>query len=532
MQKRRIILTTVTTKPTYLQLGLYNLKAYAEKYTKIKQKLLIDIHIIKPKKYVAHQDSLYPHLNKPSLLFYAKRFSQKNVSIIGFSCFNWNIDIVLQLCQIIKNVSPRILILLGGPEVSVDPDKILKKEKYIDMIVRDEGEEAFSEILRSVFLKELELENIRGLTYRINRKVINNPRRQLQDLSSIPSPFLNNLIDLSSGDTIVIETSRGCPFGCAYCGYSLSGKNKLRFFPLEKVKNELKYLFDRNVKDLWINDDNLNINLHRAIEILSYIKKYNKNTEITTFLNASMWRMEDNLIRLLKKSRVNSVIGVQSINKKPLRLINRKNEIVAMEDNLKRFDKHKLPYVLQFIAGLPGETYEELKKSIDWASQFSASEIQLFLLRLIRGTSLYVNAKRLGIEQTKLHSHYHRNIKATKEINEKEMLKVYRLIDSINLIYNKGLLKNISRFLMKYCQIKFSDILEEWGKTIRLATYDKKYLKQIQYDFVERLISKNNLKIPEKPINKILSNDLNAFIKNNYFRQVYFSLFQVKEQTG
>lgn len=514
MTKKRVVLVTIPTKPAYIQIGLYNLKAYALQYNDLSRKLLIDIKIIEPKKFIVYKGDRRPYFDNNFLLYYAKDLSKNNTDMIGFSCFSWNIKYIIKMCQIIKSIRPHILIVLGGPEVSVDSDKILKREKNIDIIVRDEGEETFSNILRSVFFQESKLKDIRGLSFRYGNKVTNNPSRQLLNLDTIPSPYLNDFVNLSDNVTMTIETSRGCPFKCAYCSYSARNRETIRFFPIEKVKNELKYLLNKDVKELWINDDNFNINPKRAKEILLYIKKYIRRTHIHTFLNASMWRVDDNLIKLIKKTKVSLTIGVQTINKKSLLIINRKNDLINMEDNLRRFDKQKLSYSLQFIAGLPGDTYKDLKKNLDWASQFRSKLIQVFLLYITKGTMLYQNARILGLRVDNKYFQSDRYVKETKEIKRKEMLKVRRLIHSIDLLYNAGLLKKTISLLVNKNKLSFSNILEEWGKVNKIIIKNKNYLKNIQIFFLKHIIAKYNIKTNDKELKKLMKNDLNTFFNN------------------
>jgi len=514
MLKNKVILSTITLKEKYIPLGLYNLKAYFQTYRELKNKILIDIDIIDYKKYVYYQKDYWPLLDKKTLFNFASCFVRKKPKIIGFSCFIWNMNSVLKLCRLIKNLDSKIIILLGGPEVSFDSERLLKKSPYIDMVIRDEGEITFSELLRSIFLNKLDLSEIHGLIYRIKNKIIINPIRTPLDLNKIPSPYLNGLINPNKFNnlTMSIETSRGCPFNCAYCSYSIRGNHLLRFFPTSRVKKELTYLLSRKVGNLWLIDDNFNINPQRAIEILRHINKYKLiNTKIDIFINASMWPINDKLIKLLKKANIRSSVGIQSINKKALLIINRKNNIPVLERNLKKFDHYKLDYILQFIAALPGDSYKDLKKNIDWVSEFNPDQIQLFLLRLIRGTDLYRNAKQLNLRFKHRYLQYQSYVKETNEIKKKDMVKVKKLINSIELLYNMKLLKNTLFFLKKYHFIKFSDLLEDWGCVVKIIILNKQYLSKIQAEFIKYVCNKYKIKISSVVIEKLLKKDLKIF---------------------
>lgn len=509
----KVILTTVTPPGSqYLQLALYNLKAYAESNIKIKNNVRIEVDTIYPSKKIFLQGDNWPYFDNQDFRYYAEKFIKKKPKIIGFSCFCWNIDILIKLSKIIKESRPDSIIVFGGPEVTIDSEKILKKEKIIDMIVRDEGEETFLDVLKCVIFNEVKINNIKGLTFKLGKKIIKNPDREAMKLDKIPSPYLSNFITPTNNLIMTIETSRGCGFRCAYCSYSIQTNSILRFFPIKRAKLELELLLKKNVKNIWINDDNFNIHSSRAIDLLKHIKKYRKETRISAYINASMWKINTELIHLLKQNDIKLAIGVQSINKKALSMINRPNNLSNLGHNLREFDKNNLSYLLQFIAGLPGDSYQDLKKTIDWASQFNARQICIFLLMLRKGTQLFDKAKLFGLKLDVRRFPYNRYIKETKEINRKDILKVMKFIDTIELLYNKGILKKTIMYLVKNYNLGFSDIIEEWDKSVSIEIFYKRYLRHVQLLFIHKFVSKYKITIHNKIIKKLLENDLNVFM--------------------
>lgn len=526
------VLTSITTWPKYIQLGLYNLKAYVQTDNRLNKNVRIDLDIVHPDKYIFYQESSWPFLDYNGLLSNAKRLLKNNPKLVGFSCFNWNIELMLKLCRLVKKLNPQIITVLGGPEVSVETENIMHKEKSIDLIVRDEGEATFSDLLKSIFLKDLPLSEVEGINYRKNGKIIKNASRKPLILETLPSPYLTNLINVNSNDDqlYTIETSRGCAFKCSYCSYSILNNKVMRLFPIDKVKKEFSMIFRNKIRSLWINDDNFNINPHRAVELLEHIKRRNKSTKLTTFINASMWKIDDKLIKLLKDTDFECIIGVQSINSKPLELVNRKNIINVMEDNLRRFDNHKIRYVLQFIAGLPGDSYSGLKNSIDWANQFEAREIQIFLLRLIRGTRIHIDANALGLVTNTRHFQYHTFITKTNDIDKKEMIKVKKIINSVEMLYNIGLMKNTIKYISKNYNLKLSEIAEEWGKVIKILINNRNFLIESQKFFIMHLISKYRIEMKTNEVKRLLSKDLESFLLSK-MQANYFPHFQARKNT-
>ena len=134
----------------------------------------------------------------------------------GFTCYVWNLDKILIVAEMLKNVNPSTTIVLGGPEASGLAEKILKKHDFVDFVFKGEGEEHF----RS-FLLDKKLSEIPGLVYRNNGKISSNPELELKNLDELILPFESqDYRDYLEQSEIpvraAIETSRGCPFSCAY----------------------------------------------------------------------------------------------------------------------------------------------------------------------------------------------------------------------------------------------------------------------------------------------------------------------------
>ncbi|MEW6003060.1 MAG: cobalamin-dependent protein, partial [Nitrospirota bacterium] len=157
-------------------------------------------------------------LNVQQVVYY---LLQNKPDIIGFSCYCWNMNKVLDTARIFKTISPETKIILGGPEVGPVGSKYLKENPFVDVVVKGEGEETFAELLK-YYLGEGTLREIKGICYRANGDVLENPDRPpIEDLGEIPSPYLEGIL-VPKDRVTYIETYRGCIFRCHYC---FEGKN-------------------------------------------------------------------------------------------------------------------------------------------------------------------------------------------------------------------------------------------------------------------------------------------------------------------
>ena len=133
MNKKKVILISLNWA-NHFSLALGYLKAYALKDNFIRENA--DIEII---------DFDTETLNVQQIVYY---LSQSRPDIIGFSCYCWNIDKVLDIARIIKTIYPHIKIVLGGPEVGPVGTKYLNENHFMDVVIKGEGEITFAELLK------------------------------------------------------------------------------------------------------------------------------------------------------------------------------------------------------------------------------------------------------------------------------------------------------------------------------------------------------------------------------------------------
>ncbi|MCX6732690.1 MAG: radical SAM protein [Candidatus Roizmanbacteria bacterium] len=512
MSKEVLVLTTITPKEKYIQLGLYNIKATLLNDLKINKKLKVDIRTFPFKTTHLIQGQRFPLFSQSEIQSIAQAILQNGTMIVGLSCFMWNMEVTLHIAQQIKKLNKSVKIILGGPEASDNVDKILKNSPFIDIIVRGEGEETFLELIQYLVLKKGEIKDIQGISHIKNRKIVHNPERSLMELSKIPSPYLNEHVDLKVKQRFTIETSRGCPFTCTYCLFRLMGANRVRYFPVSKVQEEVSYILDKNPGFLWINDDNFNLNEARAIQILKTVVLHRKDTTVEIFINAAIRPLSSELIDLISRARIRCMIGVQSVNARTLRLINRASNQNVIEANIKNLDKLNIDYCLQFIVGLPEETYKDIENDIDWAFKFKPTNVSFDPLMILKNTSLYFETKKFAIVYSKIPPYV---VYKTGTISRKDMEKLGRLLRTQYLLFEVGLLRQSLRYINDTYHLSYSTIYKDWMYWNKVFIPNKNYLKALQRDFISFLIEKYKLQIDKNLIQETLNIDLH----NLLFRQ-------------
>ena len=272
--------------------------------------------------------------------------------IVGFSCYVWNHKWNLTLAKKIKNKYPNCLIVFGGPSVNEE----WTNYKFIDVAMFGEGEVAWAELLR------LYQDN------KIIPRYWNNPRQN--DIANFPSPYTTGFFDKIIEENpdvswfMMLETNRGCPYHCTFCGWGADYLNKLKNFNLHRVEEEIAWAITHNIHWMFIIDANSGIMKERDVEIAWMIRRAietpGSKIRRVTFnhaknLNEHCFEME----KIIQDWTYGLEIAIQSMHQPTLTAAKRIN--MGM-NNLERAyalcRKYGIRYYTELVLGLPEETKE------------------------------------------------------------------------------------------------------------------------------------------------------------------------------
>lgn len=408
----KTLLTTLNSKFIHSSLALRYLKSYCKDS-------LPEIYI---EEYTINNDMDY----------ILGELYKKQLDLVCFSCYIWNINETLQLAKELKKIKKDIKILLGGPEVSYDPLKIIENNKYIDYIIYGEGEETLDELLK--LLNNMgSIEKIKGLVYRKGNHVyINEERPLICNLDTIPFPY-DNFNELENR-IIYYESSRGCPFNCQYC---LSSTIKgVRFFSIDRVKKDLKKFVDAKVKQVKFVDRTFNANKNHCLQIMKYLKDID-NGQINFHFEITASLIDDEILDFLATVRnglFQFEIGVQSTNPATLKEIKRHVDFERVSYVCKRIlRQNNIHMHLDLIAGLPFEDYETFLNSFDDVYNLNPDKLQLGFLKLIKGSGIRINSKAYGYTHRDTPPY---EVLENEYINFAEMLTLKNIEEMVETYYN------------------------------------------------------------------------------------------------
>ncbi len=320
--------------------------------------------------------------------------------VLFTSTIGWSGD--QRAVEKIKDVHPNLKVAFVGPPVTTDTDKALNECAAIDFVCRREFDYSVVE-----YANGKPLEEILGVSYRVNGKNVHNPDRpQIEKLDKPDMPWVTDIykrdLDVTKYNVpfllhpyVALYSTRGCPAQCTFCLWpqTLSG-HAWRKRSTDDVAAEMahaKQLFP-DVKEFFFDDDTFNINGPRTIELCEKLKPLGLTWSCTSRVTTSyetLKAMKEAGCRLL-------IVGFESGDPQILKNI-KKGATVERAREFTR-DCHKLGLVIHgdFILGLPGETEASIRNTINFAKTLDCETIQVSIAHAFPGTEFYEYAKANG----------------------------------------------------------------------------------------------------------------------------------------
>ena len=309
---------------------------------------------------------------------------------------------VIRMAEEIRRMAPTATIIVGGPHVTGLPQNALYDPISYGII--GEGEEALLELLNALEA-DADVSGIKNLIYRHNGDVVvNEPRPFIKNLDELPPPAwdlmaFEEYLDPAyfAGSHMAIFSERGCPYDCSFCASRVTWKGKLRSRSVDNVMDEIRHI----VKVLGINnlmfwDDTFAANSKRAIDICNRIIEEKLDIKYTVQIRADSVT-EDLAIALRDSGCAFAAIGVESGNEIILSRIGKKETKAQFGNAVAIMKKVGLPIIASYIIGLPGDTHDTIKETIDFAFELDADQSKFMILAPFPGTRIYDLAASRGL---------------------------------------------------------------------------------------------------------------------------------------
>ena len=323
-------------------------------------------------------------------------------AVVGFSCYIWNFELFESVWSALKAASPGIRIVLGGPQAYPLADAVLRDHPEVDAVALGEAEATFPALLQA-WLDGGALERVPGLAYRSKNGVLKTLEPPtLQDLDELPSPYLTGAVAIAPTDVFfTIETSRGCPFDCKFCDWP-GRRQKVREFSIDRVVREVEYILERahDVSQFMLADSDIFIDKPRARELLTRLKAALAGTKAALGIEVYLARLDDGLLEVMDSRHITLTAGIQTITPEALKAVDRFWNRAKTEEVIQKMHRRcpSATFALQTIIGLPGDSLEGSRRTLDWTLSMKSEGIAVFPALVLPGADIGQHPENYGIE--------------------------------------------------------------------------------------------------------------------------------------
>jgi len=443
---KKLVLTTLNARYTHTSLALYYLSAVLNE-----QDIRTEI--------------CEYNINQPRLDVIEDILSREP-DIIAFSIYIWNVEQIKPIIADLKRIKKTITIIVGGPEVSYHPQVWQKDFPQIDYIVTGAGEGVIVEILADID------GSMKGIV----------PGKSVS-LTEIPFPYRNMEIEGKESRYFYYETSRGCPFRCAYCLSSRSDQ-KLQYRDMDKVFEELEYFIKEDYTHVKLVDRTFNASSERARAIWTKIcelyQEYpESNTGFHFEIHPQLLGIEDfEILAEVPEERFRFEMGIQTLNEDVGKIIHRTMDWEKVSANiLKIKNMGNIHLHLDLIAGLPGEDITSFAAGFDRVMNLGSEHLQLGFLKILGGTEMENMVEDYGIIYQSTAPY---QVMQTSNVSWQEMSQVRKVESIMDIYYNSGRYQTSMEYILTEIKISawrlfhgLANYYSEQGLDLRMRDWEK-----------------------------------------------------------
>lgn len=328
----------------------------------------------------------------------SETFQKYQPDIIGITVMTPKMASAFTIASLAKQYNRDCSVIAGGPHATLRPDEILKNSRDVDFVINGEGETVFLELVTALHAGNNGFSAIRGLSYRRGDDLVHNATRTfIDDLDCLPFPDREGLLGLdtyTSEDMGLLMGSRGCPYRCSYCATQIWTR-KVRYRSLANILEEIKYVHSRfGTRQFTFKDDSFTVNRKRVMEFCHTLR--DADLKINWDCNTRVDLVDPELLKTMKKAGCNSIkVGIESGSERILALMDKGITLERIHEAARLFREAGIHWTAYFMMGIPTETREDVKKTLDLLYKIRPSFASIGVYEPFPGTKLF----EIGIER-------------------------------------------------------------------------------------------------------------------------------------
>ena len=321
---------------------------------------------------------------------------KRNPDIVSISALTPTIGVALDSADKIKQVKPDTIVVLGGYHPTFEYESVLE-EPSVDVVVRGEGEYTFLDLVRTVE-NGGDLADVQGLAFHDENNfslVVTPDRPIIEDLDELPFPAFHlfpmekyKILNITTNVATII-TTRGCPMQCSFCSSAALHGHHLRRRSPENVCDEIEVrLNEQNIDTIAFMDDTFTLNKKFVRDFCAEIKR--RNLKFWWGCTSRVDTLDEELLQLMKDSGCITIfIGVESADRQMLEKMNKNITVSKTEKAFKLARKVGIRTIASCVIGMPEDTKESMKKTIDFVKSLNPNYALYSLATPYPGTRFF-----------------------------------------------------------------------------------------------------------------------------------------------
>jgi Radical SAM superfamily/B12 binding domain len=385
----------------------------------------------------------------------AEELLGKDPDVVGFSIYLWNRGDCRAIAEALRRARPNLRLFAGGPEPTADPEGVFREAPF-DFLITGEGEIPFLDALGQLCAGRT-IASAPGLAVRGDDGIQRSVGRWVENLDTIPSPYLIGILSPESIGGVLWQLSRGCDFACSFC-FDQKGIQGVRRFSMERLKAELDWFVRKRVAQVFVLDSTFNRDMKRAKEILGLIRKTAPHIHFHFEVRSEF--LDAELARLFADLNCSVQIGLQSADPLVQKEVRRNFNPADFAAKVALLNKTGAVFGFDLIYGLPGDTLKGFTQSLNFAIGFYPNHLDIFPLAVLPGTDLAARADNMGIKRLPSPPY---TVLSTPTFPSADMREAARLASSCDIFYSRG--KAVAWFntVVEALECTPAELLREFG---------------------------------------------------------------------
>lgn len=413
--------------------------------------------------------------------------------LLGLSHYTWNVRLNKLFLAMVKRLNPDVVTVMGGPNISrvpADIHEFLMNEPNLDYHIIREGEEPIADLVEGLLGGQSRPQIVDGamlLDGEFIYKTID--FKGGSKTIDTPSPYLTGWMDpflKIPGNIPLLETNRGCPYGCSFCAWGGFDVSKVRTRDQDVVYEEINYIADNSVGQVnWILcDANFGI-LPRDVDIARNIRSAFYTRNLPT--NLSLFGAKNNTKRNVEIAEIlgttnneRALVALQSADLDVLANTGRGTiKFDALVEQLQEYRARDLDTRTDLLLGLAGESWQSHLSSLRKCMELDFDSTQIYNVRLLPGTVYESKEQRetfkiltkfrpilgaYGVYDGKIVFELEEQVRGTKDMTEEELNSFKVLHWLVYFAWNMGMFKPILKLAKNY-GVNPIDVFVEMTKT-------------------------------------------------------------------